>query len=82
MKRTVIVFAVTWAALLLMGLPLAGLNAQSADEDSAAPPARAEGDQREREAEADPPPGASSGDQFTPTERLRHDQEVDFPVDI
>lgn len=33
-----------------------------------------------------PPPPASgetaSGDDFTPTEQLRHDQEVDFPVDI
>lgn len=79
MKRTVIPFAALVAALLLMGLPLAGLNAQSADEDSAAPPARAEAD--ERDAESEPPPTAS-GDQFTPTERLRHDQEVDFPVDI
>lgn len=82
MKRTVIVFALPWAALVLMSLPLAALNAQLANEDSATPPVRAEGNQREREAEADPPTGAPSGDQFTPTERLRHDQEVDFPVDI
>lgn len=79
MKRTIIPCAALVAALLLMGLQPAGLQAQSADEDSAAPPARAEAD--ERDAEAEPPPPAS-GDQFTPTERLRHDQEVDFPVDI
>ena len=39
-----------------------------------------------QEEEDEPPPPAegerASGDAFTPTEQLRHDQEVDFPVDI
>jgi len=34
---------------------------------------------------APPPPAGErepSGDEFSPTEQLRHDQEVDYPVDI
>jgi hypothetical protein len=36
-----------------------------------------------REPTAQPQPGATeSSDRFVPTERLRYDQEVDYPTDI
>ncbi len=95
---TRIVIGTAAAALVGLGLlwiavaPGAHAQAQAqaqASEEAPAPPAVGEETEGEREvaerppeAPAEPPPAGASGDQFTPTERLRHDQEVDFPVDI
>ncbi|MCC5862769.1 MAG: hypothetical protein JJT93_12780 [Gammaproteobacteria bacterium] len=84
MTRIVAATAVATVAglvFLMFAVPQ-GASAQASDEERAPPPARTETDERDADAAVESPPPAASGDQFTPTERLRHDQEVDFPVDI
>lgn len=73
------------AALLVLAASPLLLPAQEAAEDalseeaaSEAPAAADEAVERAQEA----PRSAIPGGGFTPTEQLRYDQEVDFPVDI
>ena len=62
-------------ALLMLGSPKLVAQEEDATEDT---PVTAEPEEAGEEAAPRPP----SGERFTPTEQLRYDQEVDFPVDI
>jgi hypothetical protein len=71
-----------WQGVLPLGLALLVLSSPrlAAQEEAAAEetPVTAESEEAGEEAAPRPP----SGERFTPTEQLRYDQEVDFPVDI
>jgi hypothetical protein len=66
--------ALPLALLMLFSVKLAAQEDAAAEET----PVTAEPEEAGEEAA----PRAPSGERFTPTEQLRYDQEVDFPVDI
>lgn len=72
------------AILLLLALLGLSLILQADEGDTTADDRSAEAEAATREAEEAPAPVAPvrSDDRFMPTDRLRHDQEVDYPTDI
>ncbi len=82
------------ALLLLLGFGLLLPGLASEDDDDATFGGDPDGDTPFGEADRQPPPSDAdgeappaaepvpSGEDFRPTEQLRYDQEVDFPVDI
>ncbi len=84
MKRTTtliaLLLAVVWSPMFLPAQEADEPNEDAVSEEAVTESLEEAVEAAESAQEA--PRAASPGDGFTPTEQLRYDQEVDFPVDI